>query len=412
MPTHNSKTSENQRKSGMSNQNRGFRVHKTRPNRSQNHSRTTRENQLAESPELTTRWNEAVAKAEIIARLVPNDDADETTILCYMRNWRTATTAMTEVIDDTKRCGLTCPTVSAELSKLFKGAKEFFTCHSPKYTHLLDLEKTKQSATTHSAHARKVFPTSDDDAVHSPTSSSRTLPKGKGRDRRKEQVESEIDPTPHVSPIRYHYTTVAIQLESGEMELLAYDGSNDQKARIAYPMQACIACRTAGIICTGPTVGWCARCKVTRHGCSNSTATLEEQGSTTPEPNPERKQTKRKRDDVAIPAPETPEPSIHTEVAAPHQSVQQSSLFPPCIRRHHADTEHSMNREARSPSLSMPGQSTVANLQEQSNALTSRQTRVLQKTIDSQVELQTMALAIQTMIGKIAPKVKDAAEVK
>ena len=91
MPTHNSKTSENQRKSGMSNQNRGFRVHKTRPNRSQNHSRTTRENQLAESPELTTRWNEAVAKAEIIARLVPNDDADETTILCYMRNWCTAT---------------------------------------------------------------------------------------------------------------------------------------------------------------------------------------------------------------------------------------------------------------------------------------------------------------------------------
>lgn len=194
-------------------------------------------------------------------------------------------------------------------------------------------------------------------------------------------------------------------------------------------MQACIACRTAGIICTGPTVGWCARCKVTRHGCSNSTATLEEQGSTTPEPNPERKQTKvsfvlhstfhvlidlhqRKRDDVAIPAPETPEPSIHTEVAAPHQSVQQSSLFPPCIRCHHADTEHSMNREACSPSLSMPGQSTVANLQEQSNALTSRQTRVLQKTIDSQVELQTMALAIQTMIGKIAPKVKDAAEVK
>jgi len=41
------------------------------------------------SPELTTRWNEAVAKADFAARPVPHDDADET-ILCYMRNWRTA----------------------------------------------------------------------------------------------------------------------------------------------------------------------------------------------------------------------------------------------------------------------------------------------------------------------------------
>lgn len=44
----------------------------------------------AKGPELTARWNEAVAKAKIAARPVPHGDADETTILCYMRNWRTA----------------------------------------------------------------------------------------------------------------------------------------------------------------------------------------------------------------------------------------------------------------------------------------------------------------------------------
>ena len=66
-----------------------------------------------------------------------------------------------------------------------------------------------------------------------------------------------------------------------------------------------------------------------------------------------------------------------------------------------------MNRKAHSPSLSVPGQETIATLQELSNALASRQTRVLQKMIDSQVELQTMALTIQTKIGEIAPKVKD-----
>lgn len=141
---------------------------------------------------------------------------------------------MTEVIDDTKRCGLTCPTVSAELSKLFKGAKEFFTCHSPKYTHLLDLEKTKQSATTHSAHARKVFPTSDDDAVHSPTSSSRTLPKGKGRDRRKEQVESEIDVSSSSSCAvctKLWYTMVTAHAACVPHQISLHDSRNTTRIR-------------------------------------------------------------------------------------------------------------------------------------------------------------------------------------
>ncbi|KIM50406.1 hypothetical protein SCLCIDRAFT_861566 [Scleroderma citrinum Foug A] len=48
------------------------------------------------------------------------------------------------------------------------------------------------------------------------------------------------------------------------------DDSPDQTARIAYPERACSQCEMQNIICTGPTVGCCARCKVAKHGCSNS----------------------------------------------------------------------------------------------------------------------------------------------
>ncbi|KIM61065.1 hypothetical protein SCLCIDRAFT_9539 [Scleroderma citrinum Foug A] len=256
---------------------------------------------------------------------------------------------MTSVIDDAKCLGLARPAVPAELSKIFNDAKEFLISHSDKYARLLDLERTQENATACSAHAGKKLPTADNDAVHVHTSSTRTPSKRMGRGRRLRE--------------RDHYPEVTIQLESGEMEFLAYNGSNAvQQARIAYPTQACTTCETAGIICTGPTVG-------------SSTFTLKGQASKTPAPKPERKQTKRKRDDVAIPAPETPEPSIHTEVAAPHQSVQQSSLISPCVKRQKTDAECSMDRNARSPSPSTSRQSALADLQRDLDALISYQTQ-------------------------------------
>lgn len=103
---------------------------------------------------------------------------------------------MTEVIDDAKRLGLARPAVPPELLKISNDVKEFLTTHSDKYARLLDPERMQENATACSAHAGKRLPTADNDAVHVPTSSTRTLPKRKGRGGRKAQMELEIDVSP------------------------------------------------------------------------------------------------------------------------------------------------------------------------------------------------------------------------
>jgi len=197
--------------------------------------------------------------------------------------------------------------------------------------------------------------------------------------------------------------------------------------RIAYPTQACTTCETAGVICTGPTVGRCARCRATRHGsCSNSTRAVKGQASKAPEPKPEPKpkQTKvslvlnsthhtlidvhqRKRDDIAMPALETPERPIPTEVTA--LPVQQSSPIetPPCTKRQKTDAECSMNRNACSPSPSTSCQVTIEDIRRDLNTFLFQQSQLLQKMMNAQVELQRMALGIQTKIGDIAQKAED-----
>jgi len=115
----------------------------------------------------------------------------------------------------------------------------------------------------------------------------------------------------------------------------------------------------------------------------------------------------RKRNDIAMPAPDTLEPSIPAEATALHQFVQQSLPILPSIKCHNTDAECSMDRNARPPSPSMLYQSAIADLQHDLDAFGSRQTQVLQRAMNAQVELETMALAIQTKIGEIVQKAKD-----
>jgi len=104
---------------------------------------------------------------------------------------------MTEVIDDARGLGVTGLTIPAELSEVFKDAKDFLASHSDKHAQLLNPEGMQESATASSAHAGKKLPTADNDAVRDvPTSSTSAQPTRKRRGRRKAQKESEIDVSP------------------------------------------------------------------------------------------------------------------------------------------------------------------------------------------------------------------------
>ena len=94
--------------------------------------------------------------------------------------------------------------------------------------------RKRKSVTAHSAHAGKVFPTSDNDAVHLPTSPPRTLPKGKGRGRRKEQVESEIDVSYSSSCAvctKLWYTIVTAHTACAPHQISLHDGHNTTRMR-------------------------------------------------------------------------------------------------------------------------------------------------------------------------------------
>lgn len=95
-----------------------------------------------------------------------------------------------------------------------------------------------------------------------------------------------------------HFHKVAICLDSGEIEVVRYDGeAAEQASRIAVTPCPCTECKAAGVICTGPTVGRCARCSVRRRACSNAGPTAKGQASQS-----RQERRKRKRDEVAPPA--------------------------------------------------------------------------------------------------------------
>jgi len=198
-------------------------------------------------------------------------------------------------------------------------------------------------------------------------------------------------------------------------------------------------------------VGGCARCKILRHGCSNSNAGSKAKGKdkgteTEERSRPIRERRKvipchhslkplnicqRKRDDELPPAayaiktttsaraptpcqrsptplpapkPKGVLPAASTSALTP-EATEQRARSPHPEKFHHAADASPATRSLRFPSPGVPEDSDLEDLRARIIEFITRQKRLMHHLVAAQVELRTMALDIQTKFEKIAQKV-------
>lgn len=387
------------------------------------------------SAEVLRRWQAVLSEAEIAARPIPHDNSEETEILSYVQRWGAAMKAIAALTSDFKHRGFQIPAIPDKLDGLFKDAVAFYKAHLPVDTGASNAETAQPSRmppTVHAGDLDQLPTTHPDNALGISTQDKATVP----------QLPKPMQSAP---PRTEHYKVVAVMSHSGKIVSENYD-SEEQKMRIECPAQPCSACKDAGTICTGPVVGRCARCKVSRQRCSNSNAgskvktkDKETKGERT---RPLRNRRKRQRDDELLlvanaiktaaptkspagsqhtPTP-TPTPDPHPKpskellpaplsLSAPAveatQQYDDDGFSSPHVSKRHCTVDHS-SCNLRSPSQAGPQVPEGSDLEELRARITefiAQQSDVMHQLAVAQAELQTTALDVQAKFERVAQKV-------
>lgn len=381
------------------------------------------------SAEFLSRWKAVLSEAEIAARPMPHDDSEETDVVSYVQKWGAAMNAIAEFTSEFKHQGFPAPVIPAELDGLFKDAVAFYNAHLLADAPTSDAETIQPSSASPAAHRNDKRPTTQPDNALGPSTEDKAT------------VSHPPKPTQSAPPRTGHYRVVSVMSSSGKIVSEDYNGSEEeeQKMRIQYPAQPCSACKDAGTICTGPVVGVCARCKISRHGCSNSSAGSKVKGKDAETKGegsrPVRKHRKRKRDDELLSTANADKTTVSEKAPTPSQrtpphppdpqqkppkellsapstptptteATRQYAPSPPVSKRHRVvDPPSTPNLRSPLPCSHAPVDSDLEDLRVCMVEYITRHIDAMRQLVVVRAELQTMVLEIQGKIEKVAQKV-------